>query len=397
MVNTFTPRQRIANRLVKHRYGVARRAEVAKRSVGAVVLDDEEIDAEDAPVFSEGDLRAAGHVRTAPADKMLFFAGDAHHDWCASLFREQCRDRHRNRPTALAAEPTAAVFGNENQIGRLDCHPVGDVVDRANDALRRCVDMQLAVEPVRHRAARLHWLMRGGLHDEGLIEHERRVFECRVEIAELPFLGRFAHRQTALALFGEIGVGPFQCLYLGTRRSLARRARIPDVAQRSRAWPTRPQAFKRIDDEWKRFPLNFDHLDGVGRGELIDGRHRRDGFSLIVGLVGQRPFGSGSQRRFRRRQIVGRQNRLDPRHGQRPRGIDPSHARMRQWTEKQLAEQHAFCAKVFGVLGRTHDLRDQVGRDVVGADVFERRHQFVRPCAWREYSAPRINAVRILL
>ena len=36
--------------------------------------------------------------------------------------------------------------------------------------------------------------MARGLHDEGFIEDERRVFESRVEIAVRPLLRGFAHR-----------------------------------------------------------------------------------------------------------------------------------------------------------------------------------------------------------
>ena len=39
-------------------------------------------------------------------------------------------------------------------------------IDRADDALRGAVQIELAVLPVRHRAARFHRMMAGGLHHE---------------------------------------------------------------------------------------------------------------------------------------------------------------------------------------------------------------------------------------
>ena len=56
------------------------------------------------------------------------------------------------------------------------------------------VQIQLAVLPVGHRAARFHRVVTGGLHDEGFVEHEIGLLEAGLEIAERPFLERFAHR-----------------------------------------------------------------------------------------------------------------------------------------------------------------------------------------------------------
>ena len=58
------------------------------------------------------------------------------------------------------------------------------------------MQIQLAVLPVRHRAARFHRVMPRGLDDECFVEDEVGVLESRLEIAERPFLERASHRQT---------------------------------------------------------------------------------------------------------------------------------------------------------------------------------------------------------
>ena len=59
---------------------------------------------------------------------------------------------------------------------------------------------------------------------------------------------------------------------------------------------------------------------------------------------------------------------LTPGHGERRVRIDALYPRMRHGAEQQLAEQHAFGAKVFGILRLARDLRIQIRRRVVLAD-----------------------------
>ena len=92
-------------------------------------------------------------------------------------------------------------------------------IDGADHALRRSVEIEFAVLPVRHRAARLHRLMAGRLHDERFIDDDRGGFEPGIEIAIRPFVRRPAHRQRAVRRVGKILVAPFQRPQLRSRRS----------------------------------------------------------------------------------------------------------------------------------------------------------------------------------
>ena len=167
--------------------------------------------------------------------------------------------------------------------------PAGDRHHGLHGALRRAVHVQLAVLPVGHRGARLERLMAGVRRDEGFVEHERRVLEAGLEIAERPLVGRLAHRQLACVVVGEVRLGPFHVSDdLGRRRGCPCLGAAPDVAADARVGPAGPQAVQRIDDEGQRLELDLDFLDRLGRGELVDGGDGQDRLALVDRLVGER-------------------------------------------------------------------------------------------------------------
>ena len=196
------------------------------------------------PSFAKPARSAAGHVRARAADVALFLAADAHHHRRVRLLREQRRNGHRHGAAALAAESAAGVFANQDDVFRLDADPSRHAVNGADDALRGAVQMQLAVLPERHRAARLQRMMAGGRHDERLVEDQRRVLESRIEIAEGPFLGGLAHRHLAVRGSSEVRLGPLQ--FLDRRARRLARGRRPRRCRRCGHW-ARPGAGSRSD------------------------------------------------------------------------------------------------------------------------------------------------------
>ena len=157
-------------RLIDQRRGVAGRSMIAHRSVGTAVLHDEEIEREDLAVLRKAGAQAAGHVGAGAADVAFFLAADAHHHRRVRLLREQRRNGHRHRAAALAAESAAGVLADQHDVLRLDADPSRHRVDGADDALGGAVQVELAVLPERHRAARFHRMVPGGGHDEGFID-----------------------------------------------------------------------------------------------------------------------------------------------------------------------------------------------------------------------------------
>ena len=375
------PRRRVRNhreaapahrlRLPDERRGVAGGPVIAHRPVGAVVFDDEEIERGDSSVFGEADARAAGHPGARAADVMLFLAADAHHDRGAGLLRQQRRNDHRHSAGALAAESAAAVFADEHDSRRIEPEPRREGIHGSREALRRPVQEEAAVLPVRHRAARFHRLMARRLDDERLVDDDRGALEPGVEVAERPLLRRFARRQRAVRRVCEVGVRPFQGLDRRTRRrrsGAGRRAGRrwnPHVAFQPRIGPARPQTFDRIDDERQRFQIDRDALNRLRRDRLADGGHGEDRLALVQRFVGQRAL-----RAAQIRKIVRCQNRLDARHRERGRSVNLPDPRMRHRTQKDLREQHPFGPVVLRVLRAAGDLGHQVGRRVVHTDEF---------------------------
>ena len=161
-------------RLIDQRRRVAGRSVIAHRPVRTAVLDDEEIEREDLAVLRKAGADAAGHVGARAADVAFFLAADAHHHRRVGLLREQRGNRHRHGAAALAAESAAGVLADQDDVFRLDADPSRDRINRAHDALGGAVQVELAVLPERHRAARFHRMMAGRGHDERFIDAPAR-------------------------------------------------------------------------------------------------------------------------------------------------------------------------------------------------------------------------------
>ena len=177
-----TPAQ--GNRLVKQRRRLARRAVIAALSSSTIVLNDEEVQGGDAAVGAEAHSGSPRHVGAGMPDVVLVLPTDAHHDGRVGLLREQRRDAHRHRAAALGAKPTARVLGDEHDVFRIHTDPTRDQGMCAHRALGGSVQEQLAVLPVRQRAASLERLVAGCLDDERFVDRGHRengfFFEARL-------------------------------------------------------------------------------------------------------------------------------------------------------------------------------------------------------------------------
>ena len=234
---------------------------------GARILHEKEIKCSDAAVLGESDTGAARHVRARATDVAFLLAADAHHHRRVGLLREQRRNRHRDRSVALAAEPAAGELADQHDVGWIDANPASDGGHVERHALRRAVQIQLAVLPVGHRAACFHRVVTRGLHDEAFIEHEIGFRETGFEIAERPFLDGFSHREPARValVVGEVFCGPLQGLERRRRGRLTRCGwlrRSPDVALAPGAGASRAKTVEWIDDERKRCEVDTDRFDG---------------------------------------------------------------------------------------------------------------------------------------
>ena len=143
------------------------------------------------------------------ADEVLVLAGDAHHHRRVGLFREQRRNRHRDGARNLAAEAAARELGNHHDLVGRDAGPARKRRDRLHRALRRAVQVALAVLPVRHRRARFERLVAGGLGHEGFVEDERGLLEPVFNVAVGPLVSGFTERQLTGLSFREVVLGPF--------------------------------------------------------------------------------------------------------------------------------------------------------------------------------------------
>jgi hypothetical protein len=213
--------------------------------------------------------------------------------------------------------------------------------------------------------------MARGLHHEGFIEDERRVFESRVEIAVRPLLRGFAHRQLAVAFVREIGGGPLQRLNLrptrlAVRIGRGRRRGIPDVAFQSSVRAAGTKTVDRIDDEGERFEVEIDPFDGLGGRQFIDGGDGENRLALIERLVRQRAFGAGAGGR----QIVSGQDGFDAGHGRCGACVDVANPCVRHRAEQQFSEQHPVRAVILGIFRTAGHFGDKIWRRVVLADEF---------------------------
>ena len=349
-------------RLIDQGRRVAGGAVVTHRPVRAAVLNNEEVERRDTAVRLEPDLRAAGHVRPRPPDVTLFLAADAHHHRRVCLLRQQRRNGHRHGASALAAETASGVLGDQHEILRLDADPACHGVHRTDDALGGAVQIQLAVLPVRHRAARFERMVSRGLHDECLVEHEVRVLELGLEVAERPLLQGGAHGQATLSGVGEIRVGPLEARH---GRPLAwRGGGRPHIAVGSSVGAPGTQTLDGVDDKRQRFDVEPNQLDRVGGDLFADGCHGEDRLARVERLGGEAVLGRALQLGY----IVRRQNGSHAGEGHRAARIDVSNPRVRPLAEHQLAEEHAIREKVFGVPRAAGDLGHEIGGDVVRAN-----------------------------
>ena len=134
--------------------------------------------------------------------------------------------------------------------------------------------------------------------------------------------------------------------------------------------------------------------------ELVDGRDRQDRLALVDRLVGQRDLAvdvgehqlAVSFTASPPRQVVGREDRLDARHGERRARVDARTRACGMRAQQQLAKSMPSARKSSAYLLLPGDLRDEVGRACSSV-----RRASVQPChAFRMFSAPRISEVRIL-
>ena len=130
-------------------------------------------------------------------------------------------------PVILLPNPPPVYSLMNTTLLGIDAQPARDRGDGLGGALRAGVNVDLAVLPVRHRRAGLEALVAGVRRDERFVEDQRRVLEARVDIADRPFIGRLAHRQTALLGLGEVRLGPLELRDVGRHHSgrAARRIR----------------------------------------------------------------------------------------------------------------------------------------------------------------------------
>ena len=172
--------------------------------------------------------------------------------------------------------------------------------------------------------------MAGVRSNERLVEDQVGLLEPGLDVADDPFIGVLAERQLAVARGSEVLVGPLQFLNLRSGGWSALRGRLgpdPHVALGASVRRSGPQALDRIDHERQRLVFDVDALDRFGGRELVDRGDRENRLTLVERLHGEAalaeragddPFAevcAGDDRR----QIVGREDRLDARHRQRLR------------------------------------------------------------------------------
>src|SRR2546425_5245571 len=389
---------------------------VALRVVRTVVADRVHVDGRDAAIFSEAGLDAREDTGPRAADEVLFLARDAHHHRCVRFLRQQGRNRHEDRPRNLAAEAASGVLADDVHLVRLNAGPARNRRDRLDRALRRAVEIQLAVLPVRHRRARFEGLMARRLRHEGFVHHEAGFLEAFLDVAEPPFVCRLAERQLTIAGVLEIVVSPLPDGDLRSRRSSGRRAAAatrrvaaalwtllslwswrswlrcarraacrrcrrrcrtdPHIALRPCVRTAGTQALNRVDDEGQRLEVDVDRFDRFGRFELARRGNRENRLALIERPLGPAAFPPGGRLhgfpRGRARpgagELLGRWGRFYAGHRHRFARVEPPHARVRHRAREELAEQHAVDAPVLGVSRLASDFCDEIGRAVVFAD-----------------------------
>ena len=228
------------------------------------------------------------------------------------------------RAGALAAEAAAAILADQHDVRRVDAEPAGERIECPRDALGRAVEVELAVLPVGHRAARFHRLVAGGLHDERFVDDHRGALEAGIEIAVRPLVGRLAHRQTALRCVWQspapstsAPVPSAGAAGAPSRRRRRRRWRDPHVAVEARVRAAGAQALTGSVTKGSGSRSTTIRSIASAAVRFVDGSQRENRLALIQRLVGERPLGAAQVG-----QIVGGEDRLDAGHRQRRAGVD---------------------------------------------------------------------------
>ncbi len=285
-----------------------------------------------------------------------------------------------DRSGRLAAVPAAAVLADQHDLGRLEAEPARDRVHRLHGALRRQVDVQHAVLPVRKARQALEALMAGVRRHERFVEHQRRLLEACLDIAVRPRrIGGLAHRHPAFIRFSELLRSPFQILDLRKRRRLTRRrcGAHPDVAFDPRGLRTGAQRLEGINVEREHFPPDLDLLNRFDRRLLVNGRDGEHRLSLVQRLGCERALAVGIGFKdlahvvdliLRTRRVFRQQDRLDAGNRHRGAGVDAPDPRVRVGAQQQPREQHARRAEIFRIPGAAGDFGANVRRFVVLPD-----------------------------
>ena len=146
------------------------------------------------PSFRKPIWRAPA-VRARAADVGFLFAADPHHHGRVGFFESSAGMAIERAPGILLPNPPPLYsLMKMTCAGSTPTHRATPPTGRAH-ALRRAVKIQLAVLPVRHRAARFHRLMAGGLQEERFVEDQRGVLEPGLQIAVRPFSSGLSRRQ----------------------------------------------------------------------------------------------------------------------------------------------------------------------------------------------------------
>ncbi len=191
-------------------------------------------------------------------------------------------------------------------------------------------------------------MVRHHLGHKRLFQHQIRLLKPRIEIAILPFLGGFAHRQAAVAGSGKILGFPFDRLQW--------QPHVRHIALGAGIRTPGAQAFEGIDDEWHRLQIHFNLLNRLRRRHLIHRRHREYRLARIQRLVGQHRL----LRRFYFWYVICRQHRHHPWHGEGLTGVNPAYLGVGHGAHQELGKQHALDTKILGVFRRPSHLANQV-------------------------------------
>ena len=389
--------------------------------VGTVVGQPVQFESRDPAILRKADLRTPMEGRTDAADVVLFLLVDAHHHRRVDLLREQRRNGHGDRSGHLAAEPSAGVLADHDDLAGVNADPPRHCRNRLGRALRGAVQIQFPVLPVRHRRPALEGQIGCGRRAERLVKDERCFLEPVLDVAIRPlerFVDRLAHGHPPFAESREVGFRPFDSLDASARRrgsGPSLRGRLsgrlaawggdrdpgPHVALGPRIGRVGPQRDEGVDGKWQRLEVDLNFLDRLRRGELVDGGDGQYRLALVQRLVRQGVFTerAGLNHRAvvgdavrRAGQVVGGQNPLDPGHRERGAGVDARDPRMGQRAQQELREQHAVRTVVFRVLRSARHLGDEVRGRVIVPDVLVFSHDHALRRFW---SAERIAPLPI--